>query len=42
MKIIYLGNPADYDPFTARLLMRWLNDTTGYRRLVVVHREVQA
>jgi hypothetical protein len=42
MRIIYLGNPTDYDPHTARLLWRWMNAATGYRGLVVVHPKVDA
>lgn len=37
MKILYLGNPDDFDKHTARLIAEWLNVTTGYRRLVVLH-----
>ena len=37
MKIIYLGQPEDFDRHTARLLWGWLNAYTGYRGLVVVH-----
>jgi hypothetical protein len=40
MKIIYLGNPDDYDPDTALMLWRWLHAYTGNRGLVVVHPKV--
>jgi hypothetical protein len=42
MKIIYLGNPQDFDRYTARLLWNWLNANTGNRGLVVVHPKVLA
>lgn len=41
MKIIYLGNPDDYDTDTARMLWRWLHATTGNRGLFVVHAQVE-
>jgi hypothetical protein len=40
MKIIYLGDPDDYDPDTALMLWRWLHAYTGNRGLVVVHPKV--
>jgi hypothetical protein len=42
MKIIYLGNPHDFDTYTARMLWRWLNTSTGNRGLVVFHQKAHA
>ena len=36
-KILYLGSAHDFDRYTARLILRWLNERTGYRGLIVVH-----
>jgi hypothetical protein len=41
MKIIYLGNPTDFDTYTARVIWRWMNSQTGNRGLVVVHPKVR-
>lgn len=42
MKIIYLGNPTDFDKHTARLVWGWLHETYGNRGLVVVAEKAHA
>lgn len=42
MKIIYLADSKDHDPYIDRLLWRWLNANTGYRGLIVVPTRAKA